>query len=907
MIDDTRRAPETFLAEARAEADALSGTAPGAAAGRGRLKIFLGASPGVGKTYAMLEEARARQKAGADVVVALAETHGRSETAALLADLEQLPRRTIHYRDRNLTEMDLDALLARRPQLALIDELAHTNIPGVRHLKRWQDVAEVLDAGIDVYTTLNVQHIESLNDIVARITGVRVQETVPDEVLNHAEDIKLIDLPPDDLMARMREGKVYMGAAAGRALGNFFSKPNLTALRELALRTAAGRVDAEVLALSGGATRASQDRLLVCLTDPDSAKSLVRAARRMTDRARIPWIAAHVMTPATEMQGAAALGAMTDALQLAERLGAETRSLRTEGDVAGAFLDCARAHAVTRLIVGRPAPRRGLARLMARLMRAPEDELLDRAGPYEVTVLAPLADRAAARGKPPARRRRDWPRLLGESLAAAAVCTALAWPFWSRLPVASLAVIYLVGVLVVGMRLGTLGAMIASLMGFLAYNFFFTAPYYSFAVAAEESLVALLVFTVSALFTGTLAGRLNRQVAFMRATQIRTETLYGFARKIASANTTDDVFLAAANHIARTLECQSLILMPGSGGTLRQVQGNPSRDVALDPTAEAAAAWAFERNDPAGAGTDTLPLSEWLFLPMTTQDRPMGAIGLRFDDPRRRLDPETRRLLTAVEDQVAVAVERILLDEDLERARLVSETEKLRAALLNSVSHDLRTPLVTVIGSLSAVADGDLPETARAELVSEALDEARRLDRFVGNLLGMTRLGHGALKPRIAATPVAEIVARAEADLARPLAKFRVETRLAPDLPEVLVDPNLIGQALVNLLENASKYSAEGSAIQVIGAAGGDRVLLTVTDEGPGISEAERHRVFEMFHRAIQGDGQPAGTGLGLAIVKGLVEANGGSVAAIDPPRGRGAAIQMSLPAAPPTRRLDDD
>ncbi|MFC0341175.1 DUF4118 domain-containing protein [Paracoccus niistensis] len=890
MTEKPRPAPESFLAEANVEAGN---------AGRGRLKIFLGASPGVGKTYAMLEEAIARAKAGTDVTVALAETHGRPETAALLAQLDQLPRRIITYRGRQMTEMDLDGLLARRPQLALIDELAHSNVPGARHPKRWQDVEEVLAAGIDVYSTLNIQHIESLNDVVARITGVRVQETVPDAALQMADEIKLIDLPPEDLIQRMREGKVYMPAEAGRALMNFFSKPNLMALRELALRTAASRVDAEMLALARGAARpvTAQDRLMVCLDDPAAAKTLVRAGRRMTDRARIPWLAATVVTPAVERRGPQAHAAMVDALALAERLGAETLTLRAEGDLAAELIAAARRQNVTRLIVGRRKRPGWRDRLASRLRPPAWERLLDLGSEFEITVLTADADRtppvAAPRSDGP-----GWTRPLAEAAAVTALATLVSWPLFHLLPVASLAVIYLVGVLSVGMRQGTAGAIAASVLGFLAYNFFFTRPFFSFAVAQHESVVALLVFTVSALFTGSLAGRLKRQIEFMRVNQDLTETLYDFSRKIASASTTDDVLWAGVAHIARTLECHSLILMPDGAGSLRQVQGFPSIEEDLDPASESAALWSWQRNALAGAGTDTLPAAPWTFVPLTTQGAPLGVFGLRFVDPNRRLDPETRRLLTAVENQVAVAVERIKVEADLEQARLTTETEKLRAALLNSVSHDLRTPLVTVIGSLSAVAEGGLPPAQDQALVGQALDEARRLDRLIGNLLTMTRLGHGALKPRRTACDLGELVGRARADLGAALERFEVRTDLPADLPPVMVDPVLIGQALVNLLENATKFAPEGSTIRVAAEPAGNDVALTVADEGPGIPETERTRVFDLFHRAVQGDGQPAGTGMGLAIVKGMVEANGGRAEAVAPPDGRGAMFRLILPVA---------
>ncbi|AGT11023.1 sensor histidine kinase [Paracoccus aminophilus] len=893
--DAPRPDPETFLAAADIEAGEPAGTERG----RGRLKIFLGASPGVGKTYAMLEEASAVHRAGGDVIVALAETHGRAETAALLSQLDQIPRRLVTYRGRQISEMDLDGLLARQPRLALIDELAHSNVPGDRHPKRWQDVEEVLDAGIDVYTTLNIQHIESLNDVVARITGVRVQETVPDAILQRASEIRLIDLSAEDLIKRMREGKVYMPAEAGRALLNFFSKPNLTALRELALRTAASRVDAEMLALTRGSGRPSaQDRLMVCLEDPATAKALVRAGRRMTDRARIPWIAATVITPDIERQGPGAAGAMTDALALAERLGAEIQILRADhADVVDELLASARRRKVSRLILGR-VPRTGWrARVHARFFTPLSERILEQAADLEVTILSPSGEPSPPKVKP-RRSAAGWPRLSAEALAVTAVSTLIATPFDRILPVASLAVIYLVGVLSIGMRRGTAGAVLASVMSFLAYNYFFTSPYYSLRVASHESIVALLVFTVSALFTGSLAGRLKRQVEFMRVTQARTETLYDFARKIASASTTDDVLWAAAAHIAHSLECESLILMPDEGGDLRQVQGFPAIQEDLAPPIFAAALWAYQKNTPAGSGTDTLPALDWMFLPLATQGAPIGAIGVRFFDATRGRDPETRRMLSAVEDQVAVAVERIKIESDLERARLASQTEILRAALLNSVSHDLRTPLVTVIGSLSALDQGDLPPETTAALVRGALSEAERLDRYVANLLSMTRLGHGALVARRAPTDVAELIGRAQSDLAAPLAPFRVAITLPKDLPPIMVDPVLIGQSLINLMENATKYAPEGSTIRLTAQPEDKGVALMIEDEGPGIPQEQRTRVFELFHRAIQGDGQPAGTGIGLAIVKGMIEANDGKVEAIEPPSGKGAAIRLWLPVA---------
>jgi len=903
-IDDERPVPEAFLEEARTEARGRG--APG------RLKIFLGAAPGVGKTFAMIEEARARQRAGVDVVVGLVETHGRAETAGLLGTLEQLPRRMVEYRGQTLSELDLDALLARRPELALIDELAHTNAPGSRHPKRWQDVLEVLDAGIDVTTTLNIQHMESLNDVVARITGVKVAETVPDQVLQRADDIELIDLPPEELIKRLKDGKVYVPHQVGRALENFFSKGNLTALRELALRTAASRVDAEMLAyMQANAVKGpwpTEERLLVCINEAPVAKALVRAGKRMAERAKIPWIVATVITPRHEALAPDVRATTLDALHLAETLGAETVTLHAESDAVAELLRYARSRNVSRVVIGRARSRASWWERLAFLFREHvADRLLDEATDFEVTVVTP-------HGPPgrlaPARRPLLWPDWHGYATAAAAIATAslIAWPIamWDAIPGGAISAIYLTAVLVVGARHGLGASLVATALGSVAYNFFYTEPYYTLAVSNPEDVVSILVFLVGAVFTGSLAGRLKAQVESMRAAKRRTETLYDFARRIAAAADADDVLWAGATHIAATLDCQSLILMPDGAGNLEQVQGHPSIED-LDARAKGAARWAFEKNEPSGSGTATLPMSDWLFVPLAAGERPLGIIGVRFRDRSRGLDPQTRRLLLAVEDQVAVAVERVRLAEELADARVSAESERLRGALLNSVSHDLRTPLATVIGTLSSLAGdeaGVVGAADRRELLLTALDEARRLDRYVQNLLDMTRLGHGALSPKRAPVELGEIVGRVRTDLARTLAGHAMVVAVPRDLPMLDVDPVLIGQALTNIIENAAKFAPPGTTISLSAQADGGEAVVTIADEGPGIPEGERERVFDLFHRVTQGDGRPAGTGLGLAIVRGLVESHGGQVKAEAGRDGRGAAITLRLPLA---ARLPDD
>ena len=846
----------------------------------------------------MLQEAAIRARQGVDVVVGLVETHGRAETEALTAGLEVLPRKSIAYRGQDLDELDLDAVLARKPQLALIDELAHTNVPGSRHLKRWQDVIEVLDAGIDVVTALNIQHIESLNDTVARISGVRVQETVPDAIVARADDIELIDLPPEELIARLQGGKVYRAGTVGRALDNFFTRPNLTALRELALRTAASRVDAQMLSLMRQSAVPgpwpTQERILVCINESPLAKSLVRAGKRMAERADIPWIVATVVTPKHEALPESARRLTSEAMQLAESLGAEIVTLHADAGIAAALIGLARTRNVTRLLIGRPRPRGWWA--FSR--EAAADQLFDAATDFEVTIVAGEGSKpkpgAAAWTMPPVVR---WQALLA-GLAGAALATLVAWPidFYGLVSPTSLVVIYMVAVLFVGTRYGLWPALFTSVLCFLAHNWFYTAPRYSFTIQSPEDVVGIVLFLVGAIFTGTLAGRLRAQVTTMRTNQKRTEMLYDFSKRIAAKSDLDDVLYAGAFHIAATLNCRSLILMPDTSGVLQQVQGYPSIEEELDPRAAAAARWAFDKNEFAGAGTPTLPTSEWMFAPLATTT-PLGVVGLMFADPRRGADPELRRLLRAVEDQVAVAVERTRLAADVQNLRVEAEGERLRTALLNSLSHDLRTPLVSVIGAFSGLND-DMPPADRAALIEAGLDEAKRLDRYVQNLLNMTRLEYGALRPKRAVVDLRELIGTSRADLKRLLEGHTIAVEVPADLPQIEVDPVLIGQALGNVLENAAKYAPAGSTIRIAARRNKAMVTLAVSDEGPGIPDAEREKVFDMFYRVGEGDRRPTGTGLGLAIVRGFVQAHGGTVRALPGQEGRGTTIEMDLPAA---------
>jgi two-component system sensor histidine kinase KdpD len=878
---DIRPSPEALLTQAVRE-------------GRGRLKVFLGAAPGVGKTWAMLDDAHRKRTEGVDVVAALIETHGRAETQAKLAGLPQLPRKPVIHKGRALTEMDLDGLLARKPQLALIDELAHTNADGSRHEKRWQDVEEVLAAGIDVYTTLNIQHIETLNETVARITGVRVRETVPDGALEMADEIELIDLPPDELVDRLKQGKVYPADQAARALGSFFVKGNLTALRELAMRAAADRVDAQLREHMAANAIAgpwpTQERILVCINESPAAREAIRVAKRSADRARAEWIALNVAQARMEALPEADKDRLAGSLRLAERLGAELATLEAEHDVAEAILAYASDRNVRRIVIGRPRPRPFWARLTSEDVAT---DVLRRSGPFEVTVASEPDEKPKAGGLRLPHLGAE-PRAWGEAALAVAIASACSWAAEQLFPVASLSVIYMTAVVVVASRRGLGPAVAAALLGFLAYNFLFTEPRYTFQISRQGEFLTLGLFLVASLITGNLAARLRARIEAQAAIADRTNKLYDFSRRVAAAATADDVVWASVSHVATTLRCEAVLLMP-RGAELRVVGGFPPED-RLDVRDQSAAQFAWEKAEPAGRGSDTLPTAQWFFLPLVAGDRRLGVLGIAYADDRQ-LARTDRRLLDALIDQIALALERLRLTEDLAATQLASETERLRTALLNSVSHDLRTPLVTIIGAAGHLVDSDVSPEARRDLAENIREEGERLDRYVQNLLDMTRLGHGALRPRLAPQEVAEIVGGARARMKGVLRGHDLQVDFAPNLPLILADGLLLEQVLVNILDNAAKYAPEGTAITVGALLQGGNVEVAVTDRGPGIPPDDQGRVFDMFYRVAGGDRQRAGTGLGLAICKGLVEAMSGTIRAETGwPDGTGTRIVVALP-----------
>jgi two-component system sensor histidine kinase KdpD len=880
---DSRPSPDALLSQAARE-------------GRGQLKVFIGAAPGVGKTWAMLDDAHRKRAEGVDVLAALIETHGRAETQAKLAGLPQLPRKPVIYHGRVITEMDLDAILARRPGLALIDELAHTNAIGSRHEKRWQDVEEVLAAGIDVFTTLNIQHIETLNETVARITGVRVRETVPDRMMAMADEIELIDLPPDELLDRLKQGKIYPQDQAARALTSFFVKGNLTALRELAMRAAADRVDAQLREHMAANAIAgpwpTQERILVCINEGPAAREAVRVAKRSADRARAEWIAINVTQARSEALSDADKDRLAGTLRLAERLGAELVTLEAEHDVAEAILSYAASRNVRRIVIGHPRPRPFWSRW------ATEDVatgLLRESRPFEITVASAPEERMTNAAWQFPRLKTDL-RGWVEAMLAVALASGFAYATEQLFPVASLSVIYMTAVVVVASRRGLGPSIATALVGFLAYNFLFTEPRFTFWVSRQGELLTLGLFLVASLITGNLAARLRARVEAQSAIADRTNKLYDFSRRVAASAMADEVIWAAVSHVATTLRCESVLLMPGPDGELRVVGGFPPED-SLEIRDQSAAQYCWDKGEPAGRGSDTLPTAHWFCLPLATGTQKLGVLGIAYEDDRA-LARTDRRLLDALVDQIALALERLRLTEDLALSNLASETDRLRTALLSSVSHDLRTPLVTIIGAAGSLADTpDLGPEARRDLAENIREEGERLDRYVQNLLDMTRLGHGALRPRLVPLDLAELIGTARQRMRVPLRAHHLAADLPERLPLVLADGVLLEQVLVNLLDNAAKYAPPDTEIAVQARTSGVMVELSVTDDGPGIPAAEQARVFDMFYRVSEGDRQRGGTGLGLAICKGLIEAMGGAIRAETArPDGTGTRMVIALP-----------
>lgn len=873
---------------------------------RGRLKIFLGAAPGVGKTYEMLLSGRARRADGVDVVIGVVETHGRKETEALVEGFEIIPRISVEYKGRRLEEMDIDAILARRPTLVLVDELAHTNVTGSRHPKRYLDVQELLSQGIDVYTTLNIQHVESLNDVVAQITRIRVRETVPDSIIDRADDVEIIDLTPDDLIKRLHDGKVYLPKTASRAVENYFSPGNLTALRELALRRTAQRVDDQLLshmqahAISG--PWAAGDRVLVCIDEGPRGASMVRYAKRQADRLRAPWAALHIETPSSAGMAEPDKDRIAASLRLAEQLGGEAITLPGQS-IATEIIRHAAGNNVTHIVIGKP----GKARWREFFEGSVSHELIRQAGDISVHVIS--GNERHVEGARPMtaaepERFRIWPYLW--STVHVGLALAFGTLLFRVLDVRNIALVFLMAVLASALQSGLRPALFASVLSALAFNFFFLEPLYTLTVSDPESVIALGFFFGVAIVASNLTARVQRQATAARQRARTTEDLYLFSRKLAGTGTLDDVLWASAYQIASMLKVRVVILLP-EDGSIAVRAGYPPDDTLVDADI-AAARWAWEHNRPAGRGADTLPGAKRLYLPLRTGRTAIGVLGLDNDRQGPLLTPEQQRLLDALADQAAVAIERIQLVADVDRAKLAAEADRLRSALLTSISHDLKTPLAAIMGAAGALRDypDAIPQADRIDLLATVNDESERLHRFIANLLDMTRIESGATQPNYSLQYLGDVVGTALRRVVKIVAEHRIETDLPADLPMLRLDPVLFEQVLFNLIDNAAKYAPPGSAIRIQAWTDGDQVVLQVLDEGPGIPSADLERVFDSFYRVSKTDHVRAGTGLGLSICRGFVEAMGGTITAGNRADRSGSVFTITMPVPPEALNLED-
>ena len=886
MSEPRRPDPDELLARVQAEETRKA---------QGKLKVFFGAAPGVGKTYTMLEAARARRAEGVDVVVGWVETHGRRETAALLEGLEVLPRRQLSYRGTRLEEFDLDLALERRPGLVVVDELAHTNAPGSRHAKRYRDVEELLCAGVDVYTTLNVQHLDSLNDVVAQITGVIVRETVPDAALDRADEIELVDLPAEELRKRLGDGKVYVPEMAAAAAENFFREGNLIALRELALRRTAERVDAQMQRYRRDhavrETWPTAERVLVCVGPSPYAVRLIRAARRMAARLQAEWVAVYVETPAQLHLAAADREQLERTLRLAEQLGAETATL-SGGDEVEEILAYARRRNVTKLVVGKPAEPRWRTLLHGSFV----ERLVRGSGDIDVYVITGRTE-DEERHEPTARRAHSrWPAY-GFAVGTITLCTLLAAVLAEHLALANIIMLYLLGVLVVALRAGRGPAALSSVLSVAAFDFFFVPPRFTFAVGDTQYALTFAVMLAVALVIANLAARVRDQAEAARAREQRTAALYAVSRACASAGETYEVVRVAGHHLAEVFGRQVVILLPHTDGRLGEAYSG-GVPFTRDPKELSVAQWCLDHGERAGLGTTTLPGSVALYLPLLVSSGCVGVIGL--GPGAGPLDSERVHLLEAFANQIALAVERTNLAAEAQTALLQAETERTRSVLLSSVSHDLRTPLAAIAGASSTLLrnPASLPAETRRDLLQSINDQSERLNRFIGNLLDMTRLEAGAIVLRREWQPVEEVVGAALGQVEGRLAGREVETSVPAALPLVAIDASLVAQALVNLLDNALKYTPAGSPIEIAARVEADALVLEVGDRGPGLAAGEEQRVFEKFYRRAPENGQP-GAGLGLAIARAVAVAHGGRITAANR-SGGGAVFSLTLPLGGP-------
>lgn len=894
MVESGRPNPEELLARVQQEARQAT---------RGRLKIFFGASPGVGKTFAMLEAARQQRQAGLDVAVGVVETHGRQETEALLEGMEVVPRREVAHRGITLKEFDLDAALARRPGLLLVDELAHTNAPGSRHVKRWQDVFELIDAGIDVYSTLNVQHLDSLNDVVAQITGIVVRETLPDSVLDQADDIELIDLPVEELRKRMEEGKVYVPDQAQRAMTGFFRPGNLIALRELALRRTADRVDAQMrLYRRDHSIRSSwpvTERLIVSVGPSPFSAKLIRSAKRIAERLDAEWIVAYVETPAQAGASEETRRRVQSALRLGDRMGAETVTL-TGPNVADALLEYARSRNVSRIVLGKQA-----GPLWKRLWRGSVfDDLVAKSGDIEVIAISGETE-APMLATPQVVRAEQFPwREAAWAAAIVALTTSVSIPLRSVLNPVNLAMFYLLGVVAVAMRSSRRVALFACVLSVAAFDLFCVPPYLTFAVSDYEYLLTFAVMLIVAVLIASLTVRIRLQAEHAVQREARTQALYRLTRQLSSETRWMEAARAATAIAREVFGTRIVLFFPEEGGKISFDQ-RTTDDLPVPAGEVGIAQWVFDHGQKAGKGTDTLPGACAIYLPLKGSQGQVGVLAVVPAESAHLDSPEQFHLLEIFASQTALAIERAQAAIAAREAQLRAETEQMRSSLLSAVSHDLRTPLAAITGAASSLRSQSqqLSEDTRHELLESIESEAERLSRLVNNLLEMTRIEAGSVQVKREWYPLEELTGAALTRLDRVLESRKVTTRLPPALM-VSVDAVLFEQVLWNLLENASKYTPAGSPISIAAWEDNEEVAIEISDSGPGFASGEELLVWDKFYRGRAAGAR--GAGLGLPICRAIVTAHGGRIDAANQPEG-GAVIRIRLPQPGPPPEVPVD
>jgi len=882
-MEERRPDPESILDRIRKE-DARKR--------EGQLKIFFGSAPGVGKTYAMLEGAQQKLAEGIDLIAGLVETHGRKETEALLAGLEIIPRRSAEYHGTTLTEFDIDEALKRKPALILVDELAHTNAPGSRHKKRWQDIYELLGAGISVYTTVNVQHLESLNDVVAQITGIKVRETVPDFLLDRADEIELVDIPPEDLLQRLKEGKVYVPDLAAKARQNFFRKGNLLALRELALRRTAERVDEQMQSYREveGVKEVwpAAERILVCVGPNPLSIRLIRAAKRMAAGLRAEWLAVYVEAPHKVKPSENDLKQLAEHMRLAESLGAETVTLSSP-KASEEILTYARDRNVTKIIVGKPTHPRWKDKLFGSML----DELVRGSGDIDVYVISgdvgepiPQPAEKPRKRKTPAR---DWYL----SIATVGACTGIAALMFPYVAIADLAMVYLLGIVFTTGQTGKGPSFLATLLSVAAFDFFFVPPRYSFYVNSPGYLVTFAVMFAVGFVMSRLTLRVRQQANSARQGERRTAALYSLSRKLVHERGIDHLSAIAIKHIGEVFSSRVIVLIPNERGQLTAPVTGPAT-FALDQKEMGVAQWTFNHRQRAGHGTDTLSGAKALYLPLAAASRTIGVIGVMPSHLDTPINQEQLHLLESFADQIAMAIDRSVLGQEAQQALLKAETEALRNTLLSSVSHDLRTPLAAITGAATALLQQDiaLNQQGRQELVKTIHEEAVHLNEIIRNVLDMTRLETRAITVKKEWQSIEEIVGVVLNRLSDKLTSRDLRVNIPVDIPLVPFDPLLIEQVLMNLLDNAIKYTPVDTPIELRAESKKDSVLIEVADRGPGISKDDKERIFEKF---VRGSATGGGIGLGLTICRAIINAHGGQIWAEDR-SGGGAIFRFTLP-----------